>query len=307
MPGSRTTSMVAAIAASFYLATAAIGQESPADLVRKTVQNEVSASASGAKFMFQDHKESAAGSQTKLMVETREAMAGMLIALNGRPLGPRQRKDEEARIDRFVRNTGELKKKQKQEKEDSERVMRIVRALPDAFLYERDGSEAATEFTGKAGDQLVRLKFRPNPDYDPPSQVERVLTGMQGVLLVDENRHRIAKIDGTLFKEVGFGWGILGHLDKGGKFLVQQADVGDRHWEVTRMNLDFTGKVLLFKSLNIKSNETFTDFHPAPANLTFKEGVELLRKQHEEMANNNHASKQSGKGSKAQLEKPSLR
>lgn len=279
MSGSSAKSLACIAAAFLFLPLVAAGQqESPADLVRKTVQNEVSASTSGAKFMFQDRKESAAGSQTKLMVETREAMAGMVIALNGRPLGPRQRQDEEARIDRFVRNAGELKKKQKQEKEDSERVMRIVRALPDAFLYERDGSEAGTEHTGKTGDQLVRLKFRPNPDYDPPSQVERVLTGMQGVLLVDENKHRIAKIDGTLFKDVGFGWGILGHLDRGGHFLVQQGDMGHGSWEITRMELAFTGKVLFFKSIAIKSTETYSDFHEVPSNLTFAQGVELLKK-----------------------------
>jgi hypothetical protein len=59
--------------------------------------------------------------------------------------------------------------------------------------------------------------------------------------------------------------------------------------------------VLLFKSLNIKSNETFSDFRPAPSDLTFKQGVELLRKQHEEMATN-HASK----AKDAKLDKPAL-
>ncbi len=49
------------------------------------------------------------------------------------------------------------------------------------------------------------LRFRPNPSYRPPSHVEEVLTGMQGDLLLDAVRYRIASIDGTLFREVGFG------------------------------------------------------------------------------------------------------
>jgi len=53
---------------------------------------------------------------------------------------------------------------------------------------------------------LVRLKFRPNPKYSPPSHVEQILTGLEGYLLIDADQHRIAKIDGTLGKEVGFGW-----------------------------------------------------------------------------------------------------
>jgi hypothetical protein len=259
---------------------------SPADLVRRTVANEIKGSNGTANYLFKDFKQTPNGSQTKLVVETREATAGLVIAVNGKPLSAQQRQDEIARIDRFVENPEELRKKQKQEKEDAEHVTRIMKALPDAFIYEPDGTQPGTEGIGRAGDQLVRLKFHPNPAYSPPTHTEQVLTGMTGYLLIDVNHDRIAKIDGTLMKEVGFGWGILGHLDKGGRFVVEQADVGNNHWEISRMDLAFTGKVLFFKSLNIKSTETYSDFRPVPENLTFAQGVELLKKQEAEMAEN---------------------
>jgi hypothetical protein len=85
---------------------------------------------------------------------------------------------------------------------------------------------------------------------------------------------------------VGFGWGFLGHLNKGGQFLVVQAEILKEDWEVTRMSLSFTGKVLMFKSLNIKSDEVFSNFRPVPPNLTFAEGIELLKKQEAELAEN---------------------
>ncbi len=61
-----------------------------------------------------------------------------------------------------------------------------------------------------------------------------VFTGMQGEMLVDETACRLAKIDGTLFKEVNFGWGILGRLYKGGRFFVEQAEVTPSHWDTTQ-------------------------------------------------------------------------
>jgi hypothetical protein len=76
---------------------------------------------------------------------------------------------------------------------------------------------------------------------------------------------------------VGFGWGILGHLDRGGHFQVDQTDVGDDNWSISRMDLAFTGKILIFKSLNIKSTEIYSDFHPVPSGLTFAQGAQLLR------------------------------
>ena len=158
-------------------------------------------------------------------------------------------------------------------------MTRMLRALPDAFIYEYDGLEQSRPGVGSSGDELVRLKFHSDPKYDPPTRVEQVLTGMAGYLLIDANRQRIAKIDGTLVKDVGFGWGIFGHLDRGGQFQVEQGEVGGSGWEITRMNLSFTGKILLFKSLSIKKTEVYSEFQPVPANLTFAQGVELLHKE----------------------------
>ena len=252
---------------------------SPAQLVHRTVQNEMDAnSGPGVHFMFTDRKQTAHLSQTRLVVETREATAGMTVAQDDRPLTPQELEAEEARLENYIRNPEELNKKRKQDKEDAERTQRLLRALPDAFLYESDGTERGSETVGRAGDELVKLKFRPDPSYVPPTRVEQVLTGMSGHLLIDAKEDRLAEIDGTLQKEVGFGWGILGHLDRGGRFLVQQADVSDRHWEVTRMELMFTGKILFFKKLNIRSSDLFSDFHEVSADLSFAQGVELLKK-----------------------------
>ena len=284
----RTLARVAVLAAlPLSIAIDNAAQHAPAQLVRRAVQNEMDANgAVGVHFMFRDRKQTAHLSQTRLIVETREATAGMTIAQDDHPLTQQELQAEEARLDNYVRNPEELNKKRKQEKEDAERTDRILRALPDAFLYERDGIQSGSDQVGRAGDELVRLKFRPDPTYVPPTRVEQVLTGMSGHLLIDAKENRVAEIDGTLQKEVGFGWGILGHLDRGGRFLVQQADVGERHWEVTRMELMFTGKILLFKKLNIRSSDVFSDFHEVSSDLTFAQGVELLKKEvaHEQSA-----------------------
>jgi len=282
------TALVVALALSLSAGSLAEGPpgNTPSELVRRAVANEIKSNNLGPKYMCRQRKETPAGSQTKLMVETRDAMVGMVVAYNDQPLNQQQRRDEYGRIERFVNQPAELERKRKQEKESAERVSLILKALPDAFLYEYDGTETGRPGVGKSGDQLLRLKFRPNPRYDPPSHVEQVLTGMQGVVLLDPQKQRIARIDGTLFKDVGFGWGILGHLDRGGHFQVDQADVNDDNWAIARMDLAFTGKVLLFKSIDIKSTEIYSDFHPVPPDLTFAQGIELLKQQQAAIAQN---------------------
>jgi hypothetical protein len=272
------------------------------ELARKAIANEVQAAKDDeAHFQFRSTKTNAkGGSVTKVFVETNEATAGLVVAYDGKPLTPEQRQAEEARVERFIKNPDELRKKQKQEQDAAERTMRIVRAIPDAFLFEYDGTEMGRPGIGKPGDPLVRLKFRPNPQYEPPSRVEQVLTGMQGIVLIDAVRHRLASIDGRLFQDVGFGWGILGHLDKGGHFLVQQQEIDPQHWSISRMDLEFTGKILLIKNLSIKTTEVFSGFKPVPPDLTFAQAIELLKKEEAVVAEN-------GSSAKARVEKKESR
>jgi hypothetical protein len=260
--------------------------ETAVDLVRSAVTNEVAAAkASSIKHMFRDRKETPRGSQTRIYVETGQAMAGMLVANNDQPLAPEQKKAESERLAALISNPERLRQKQAREKEDEERTLSIMKALPDAFRFEY-AETSAGESDANTRDQLVRLNFVPNPDYDPPSRVEQVLTGMRGYVLINTKCMRLAKIDGTLFKDVTFGWGFFGRLDKGGHFLVQQGDVGEGDWDIMRMSLSFTGKILLFKTLNIASDEVFSDFRQVPGNLTFAQGVEMLKSEQEKLAHN---------------------
>ena len=286
----RTSQQILLAALALNLGTWSAAEGPPAlkpnELVRRAVENEIKSNNQGTKYMCRQRKESSSGSQTRLMVETRDAIVGMVVANNDQPLNQEQRRAEYGRIEHFLSDPAELDRKRRQEKENAERVNLILKALPDAFLYEYDGTEAGSPGVGKPGDQLVRLKFHPNPKYNPPSHVEQVLVGMQGVILIDPQKQQIARIDGTLFKDVSFGWGILGHLDRGGHLQVDQADVADSNWEIARMDMAFTGKVLLFKSINFKVTETYSDFHPVPVDLTFAQGIQLLKQQQAAIAQN---------------------
>ncbi len=271
---------------------------SAGELVRLAVSNEVAdAEHPAARHFFRSRKQTPKGSQSRFYVETKDAMAGMLIAVNDRPLTPEQHRAEVNHLNWLMNNPDQLRKKRAHEKEDEDRTLQIVKALPDAFLYQYAGTHngdassqtaAPQTSTPPGGPQtqtsLVRLTFRPNPRYSPPSRVEQVLEGMKGYVVVDTSQRRIARIDGTLFKDVTFGWGIIGRLDKGGHFFVEQADLGDGTWEITQMKLNFAGKILLFKNLSMVSDETFSDFRRVPETLTFAQGAEMLEAEQEKLA-----------------------
>jgi hypothetical protein len=250
----------------------------PAELVNTCIQHELDATTNSAKYMFLMRRKTARVLETKLMVQTNEAIAGRVISYNDEPMTDEARKNEDERVNRFVKDPDELRKKQREERENRQRLDRILRAMPAALLYEYDGFEPAAAGLGHKGDELVRLKFRPNPDYDPLSRVEQLLSGMTGTILLDPQRQRLARIDASLEKDVAFGWGILGHLDKGGRILLEQGDLPDGNWVLSHFMMRFTGKVLFVKNLDVNTTETSRDFQRVADDLSFEQGLALLKK-----------------------------
>jgi hypothetical protein len=253
----------------------------PVDLIRAASTTELAfVNDTSAKHFFRSVKRTGSGSQTRLYVETHEAIAAMTIAYDDKPLTQQQMQGEEDHLNYLLRDADARRAKHARENDELDRTRRILKALPDAFLYEYDGTEAGTAEIARPGLKLTRLHFRPNPSYDPPSRVEQILTGMEGTILVDATQHRLALLDATLVKDVGFGWGFLGHLDKGGSLLLRQIALDDGTWDLNELRMKFTGKILIFKSLNVNSDEVLDQFKPVPTDITFAQAVEMLREEH---------------------------
>jgi hypothetical protein len=121
------------------------------------------------------------------------------------------------------------------------------------------------------------LKFTPNPKFKPPNREAEVFHAMQGDLWVDSKQLRLEEISGRLMREVKFGGGFLGHLDKGGQFDVKQAQVAHGYWELTLLNVQMRGKALFFKTINVQQYTLRSDFKLLNNNLTVAQGADLLR------------------------------
>src|SRR5215470_10105320 len=112
------------------------------ELVKQAIVNEVAAANnSNLSHMFRSRRQTPRGSQTRLYVETKEAIAAILIALNDQPLTPQQQQGELGHLGWLMNNPDPLRKNQAREKEDADRTLRIVKAQPDAYRYEYAGTE----------------------------------------------------------------------------------------------------------------------------------------------------------------------
>jgi hypothetical protein len=230
--------------------------------------------------MYRDTKRKKDGTtETKQMVQTPQMILGRIVAINGQPLSPEQRNDEESRLNRLTNDPDELAKKKKEQQEDDARARKMVRAIPDAFTFEYVKSEE-----GPSGEVAV-FNFQPNPNWEAPDRELQVFTGMSGVMKIAVKQEHLTLMQAQLFKDVNFGWGILGKLHKGGDFLIEQTEIGPGHWDVTHMKLHFTGKVLLVKSLDIQEDELTGDYKRIQP-MTVAQALDKLREVDIEYARN---------------------
>jgi hypothetical protein len=169
-------------------------------------------------------------------------------------------------MQRLVSHPDEQRKLQQASKKKAEQGARLFNILPDVFVF---------GYASRQGD-LVTLTFRPNPNFQPPSIEARVFHGMRGEMTVDAKQERLAALNGHLMEDVKFGGGLLGHLEKGGRFEVSQTEVTPGHWEMTVLAVDMRGKALLFKTICVQETESHSDFHRAPDDLTLAEAAAML-------------------------------
>jgi hypothetical protein len=254
----------------FALLTTASAQQPPAaELVREAIQNQLQDNSHTHFFAWTQRNYKGHGTQVEHLVETPQGIVSRVVLIDDKPLTPAQRRAEDERTRKML-DPSQMRRKHKEQVEDDERTRKMLAVIPDAFDFVYLGS-----IPGPNGHTLARIKFTPRPSFNPPDRETMVFTGMQGEMLVDENARRLAKIDGVLFKEVNFGWGFLGRLYKGGRFLVEQREVTPSHWEATNMVLHFDGKALMVKSIHIEDNETSWDFRPVQA-MSVEQALNLL-------------------------------
>jgi len=254
------------------LTAACYGQEqgpNAAQIVKNASYNELKASDQAHPFRYRLHKVDDGKQTTKIICESRDGDIARLIDRNGEPLPADANQAELARLNNLRDHPEIQEHRHKKEQEDGARENEMVRLLPDAFVYQYEGM-----VPGPNG-PAYRLTFKPNPGFNPPDREAEVYHGMQGELWVDQAQERMVRLDAHLIADVNFGWGILGKLYKGGSILVEQADVGDHHWEATHMKLNLTGKALMLKSLSFQTTEDASDFHPVP-NFSYKDAIALL-------------------------------
>lgn len=266
--------------------------QDPGIYVRASIKHELACQDNDhSHWRYRFHREDEKYNYDRDVIDARDGEIARTILLNGLPLNADDRQRDEDRMKKLVDDPETRAKRDKRMKDDDAKARQMLQAIPDAFIFKYDGEENG----------MVRLTFTPNPHYVPPTRELQVFRAMTGKVWISRSPNRLAGIEGTLFEDVTFGWGLLGRLNKGGTFKVKQRDVGEGHWVVTSLDVNMVGRALLFKTINARQKEYRTDFHRLPDSITMAEAYQLLEKSDNSSVS---ANNQQSKGESAKTSNP---
>jgi len=240
-------------------------------LVGRALATELNAAQDTSHPMrYRLRKQSPRLTSTKEIIETREGFVARLVAINDQPLSQSDDEKEQARLDALLSDPSRQQHRKQSEDQDAGIVLKLLRMLPQAFLYQYAGTSAGVSGTGE------RFTFKPNPRFNPPDFETEALTSMTGEILIDAAGERVARLEGHLNQDTDYGWGILGKLNRGGWIVLEQASVGGGQWRIVHLKLQMTLRIL-FKSKNIDTIEEMSQYVPVPAGIDYRQAIRLLR------------------------------
>src|SRR5258706_4893994 len=158
-------------------------------VIREAVKNEVRAAVDPTNtYLYRLKRETSSGILVRDLVETKDGIVSRAVTWNGRQLTPDERAKDDAKLQKILTSKDEQEKRFGEQHADEERVLRMLKALPDAFLYTAEGTEAL------AGRPTLRFHFVPSKKYEPTSRELIAFQEAEGTLWIDKADTRVVRL-----------------------------------------------------------------------------------------------------------------
>lgn len=238
------------------------------------VNNELAAVHHATPYLrYRMHIVGEKGDITRDLIESQDGSVARLILRDGRPLTKAEDDAERQRLNEMLTHPSDFARHVKNEETGRKIADELLRLMPDAMLYTYTPGQPQTP--SSTGLQVV-LDYEPNPKFNPPSMTSKALTGLKGRVWIDARSRHVVRMEGTVFRGINLGWGIVAHVYPGGKLVLEQADAGGGRWIFTHFTEDITVRALLVKTVKVNERIDASNFQVLPGPMTYQDAIRLL-------------------------------
>jgi hypothetical protein len=213
------------------------------------------------------------GTQVRDVIESKDGTVARLIFKNGKPLTPEEDKDERERLNDMIASPATYAKHVKNGESEKTMADKLVPMMADAMINSYTPGQPQSGENGGALE--IVLDYKPNPKWNPPNTEAQALTGLEGRVWIDAKTRYVVRMEGTVFRGVNFGWGMLAHIYPGGKLVLNQINVGNNRWIFTDFSMQLSVRALMVKRLDIHSSAKSSGYQTIGP-MSYQDAIRLL-------------------------------
>lgn len=116
----------------------------------------------------------------------------------------------------------------------------IVDAIGYAFDFRFIGYET------RNGRLLAKIALEPRPNFKTTSRNAALLQNVRGTVWLEEKSAQLVRAEAEIVRDVLFGGGILGKVNRGGRIVIEQTEVEPGIWLPTLYDYDLKGRRFIF-------------------------------------------------------------
>src|SRR6202158_4145552 len=116
-------------------------QVSANDLAQRVITNELNFQGAHTNWMYRLEKEQPGKKQVEEIIETKEGSLSRLLSINDRPLTAKQQQDEDQRVQELMTSRSAKRKLQRTLEAETLQGRRLLKMLPDAFVFNYAGDD----------------------------------------------------------------------------------------------------------------------------------------------------------------------
>jgi hypothetical protein len=213
------------------------------------------------------------GNQVRDIIESKDGTVARLILRDGKFLTEEEDHAERQRLNDMLASPSAFAKHVRNGDSEKKLADKLVPLMPDAMIYTYAPGQPQTG--SNSGITEVVLDFKPNPKFAPPNTEAEALTGLEGRIWIDAKTRYLVRMEGTIFRPVNFGWGMLAHIYPGGKLVLDQTNAGGGRWIFTRFSMKISARALMVKTVNINSTVEAGSFQTLGP-ISYQDAIRML-------------------------------
>ena len=226
----------------------------------------------GPHFRYHLHRVDSKEDTLRDVIESSEGNVTRLLQHNGQALTPAEDEGDRDRLAKYF-DSGDLRKKQRDEKRNHGFGLELIHAMPTAMLYTL--TQGQPQLPEHDRSQLV-LDFAPNPEFHPATTVEGLLTGLRGRIWIDAADHHLVRMEITTLRNLDLAFGLLARVYPGGTVEYDPRRVAEGVYAFAHIRLHLRLRELMVKTVPYDSDLVATDIEVLNPPPTPEQAIQVL-------------------------------